>query len=499
MNAFAPCILVLLSGASFFGIFSTAANIIIPQQPPLRYIRHGDIDLGGIISGFDYATDGLCKEQLFMEASYHFSESLVYAIDRINRNSSLLPNVTLGFVILDDCMKQTTAAVQAIAFLPRDTVNNAKSRTDAAAAYDPLNYSTINTCHNNDDLTLRSSDYKTSNSSQVNNSTTNDILTSYNVVGVIGCLRSSNSIEAAHILSAGQVPIISFVSTSEKLSNRQLFPYFFRVIPSDSYVVDAQVELILQMKWRYISVVYAEGDFGETAYQCAFFMDHMLWFESALHAWPTEEQEIKSLRNRLSEIDDICIATSEKIYQKDTYKEHMKIMKNLIKHKEARVVVAFTDPPSAQQFLQASSELGQNGWFIWLVNESWKLYIALDDKDAQQSPVDVIVAGFPTLSSPSYNQYAAEMNPKTNSNPWFHYQWEKTFQCSTSDQICLTNHNATFIPGSDKYVYSDLVYEAVLTYAHALHNLIGRDCPQMSGRDVRNCITGPRLKEVTVF
>ena len=39
-------------------------------------------------------------------------EAMVYAINNINANPRLLPNVTLGFVILDDCLKPTTALAQ---------------------------------------------------------------------------------------------------------------------------------------------------------------------------------------------------------------------------------------------------------------------------------------------------------------------------------------------------------------------------------------------------
>ena len=40
------------------------------------------------------------------------TEAMVYAIDNINADPRLLPNVTLGFVILDDCLKPTTALAQ---------------------------------------------------------------------------------------------------------------------------------------------------------------------------------------------------------------------------------------------------------------------------------------------------------------------------------------------------------------------------------------------------
>ena len=40
------------------------------------------------------------------------AEAMVYAINNINANPRLLQGVTLGFVILDDCLKPTTALAQ---------------------------------------------------------------------------------------------------------------------------------------------------------------------------------------------------------------------------------------------------------------------------------------------------------------------------------------------------------------------------------------------------
>lgn len=55
---------------------------------------------------------------------------------------------------------------------------------------------------------------------------------------------------------------VSFFSTSPELSNKQRFEYFTRTIPSDHYQVKAMVEIIKQMNWTYVSVVYEESNYG---------------------------------------------------------------------------------------------------------------------------------------------------------------------------------------------------------------------------------------------
>jgi metabotropic X receptor len=55
---------------------------------------------------------------------------------------------------------------------------------------------------------------------------------------------------------------VSFFSTSPELSNKNRFEYFSRTIPSDHYQVMAMVEIVLQMGWSYISIIYEESNYG---------------------------------------------------------------------------------------------------------------------------------------------------------------------------------------------------------------------------------------------
>ena len=60
---------------------------------------------------------------------------------------------------------------------------------------------------------------------------TADVLTSYDVVGVIGSTYSHQSVAAAHVLGPALVPLVSVYSTSDDLSNKRRFPYFMRTVP----------------------------------------------------------------------------------------------------------------------------------------------------------------------------------------------------------------------------------------------------------------------------
>ena len=65
------------------------------------------------------------------------------------------------------------------------------------------------------------------------NGTSSDVIEPYDVVAVIGSTQSSQSVAVSHVLGPAQVPLVSFFSTSDDLSNKRLFPYFLRTTPPD--------------------------------------------------------------------------------------------------------------------------------------------------------------------------------------------------------------------------------------------------------------------------
>ncbi|KAL3289432.1 hypothetical protein HHI36_022857 [Cryptolaemus montrouzieri] len=79
----------------------------------------GDIILGGIfpmheqISGNNDEPCGAVKEEKGMQRL----EAMLYAIDEINMSSALLPNVSLGALIIDSCSSDTYALEQSMEFV----------------------------------------------------------------------------------------------------------------------------------------------------------------------------------------------------------------------------------------------------------------------------------------------------------------------------------------------------------------------------------------------
>lgn len=90
------------------------------NEKAARLLRtKGDIILGGIFPMHEHNPDepdypcGAVKE----EKGIQRVEAMMFAIDSINNDETLLPNVTLGALIIDSCSSDTYALEQSMEFV----------------------------------------------------------------------------------------------------------------------------------------------------------------------------------------------------------------------------------------------------------------------------------------------------------------------------------------------------------------------------------------------
>ena len=91
--------LVLMQSVSCMGTY-------IPAEVCTSYVQPGDIYLGGIFSLHGGADGEYSKEDcegLYPVSALQLTEAMAFAVMTINQDDSVLPNVTLGFIIHDDC------------------------------------------------------------------------------------------------------------------------------------------------------------------------------------------------------------------------------------------------------------------------------------------------------------------------------------------------------------------------------------------------------------
>ena len=136
------------------------------------YLKPGDLMLGGVFSIKTYnSSQGVCSKKLLGSIQTQFVQAMVYSTNKVNSNSYLLQNISLGFIILDDCTRDHIALARALSFLPQ---KNGKEYIE----------------------TLSRDSVKKSN-----------FVPSFDVVGVLGSMISQNSLVMAELLGLFQASI----------------------------------------------------------------------------------------------------------------------------------------------------------------------------------------------------------------------------------------------------------------------------------------------------
>ena len=170
----------------------------------------GDVIIGGLVPVHQKSdtTENKCAERV-SSVGYQSLAAILFALEEINSNSDILPNITLGTKIYDTCRSQTIG-VDGAKQLVRYSLRNTTS---------PL-------------------------------------------VAVIGATRSDVSIPVANILRAFDIPQVSYLSTSPELSNKDIYSYFFRTISSDTFHAKAMVDVMKSFGWKYVLTVFSSGQFA---------------------------------------------------------------------------------------------------------------------------------------------------------------------------------------------------------------------------------------------
>ncbi|NXN19799.1 GRM7 protein, partial [Indicator maculatus] len=77
----------------------------------------GDLTLGGLFPVHSRGPAGVPCGAVKKEKGIHRLEAMLYALDKVNGDPSVLPNLTLGARILDTCSRDTYALEQALSFV----------------------------------------------------------------------------------------------------------------------------------------------------------------------------------------------------------------------------------------------------------------------------------------------------------------------------------------------------------------------------------------------
>ncbi|XP_054623601.1 glutamate receptor, metabotropic 6a isoform X2 [Dunckerocampus dactyliophorus] len=268
----------------------------------------GDITLGGLFPIHARGPHGLPCGELKKEKGIHRMEAMLYALDQINSDPELLPNITLGARILDTCSRDTYALEQSLTFV------QALIQKDTSDIR----------CSNGEPPVIRKPE---------------------RVVAVVGASASSVSIMVANILRLFEIPQVSYASTAPELSDNNRYDFFSRVVPPDSYQAQAMLDIVKALGWNYVSTLASEGNYGESG--------------------------VDAFMQISREAGGVCIAQSVKIPREPTDGEFDKIIKRLMETSNARGVIIFANEDDIKQVLEAARRANLTGHFLFVGSDSW--------------------------------------------------------------------------------------------------------------------------------
>ncbi|OWF48826.1 metabotropic glutamate receptor 1-like [Mizuhopecten yessoensis] len=367
--------------------------------------------------------------KIWEQYGIHRLEIFLETVDKINASPDILPNVTVGYDIRDSCWYSPIALEQSIDFI-KDSLAN----LDAEEAR-----------QNN---STPKGDCKTENRKPI--------------VGLIGPGSSHNTIQVQNLLQIFHIPQIGFSATSMELSNKNLYGYFLRVVPSDKYQAQAMLDIVIRYNWTYISTVHTDGNYGARG--------------------------LAEFHN-LARNSSVCIANTESAPSRKDPHVFDALIRRMLVTKNARVIVCFCEGATVTSLYNATRRVkGAQGHFLILGSDGWA-----DRPDVVESIEDAAAGGLSMkLHSPiipAFDKKFKALNPFLNDrNPWFKEFWQEKFSCTIPGD---EDAKAEFINKTctGREIHQDFVQDsklgfvvnAMYTMAKALHNMHQDICGDYPG------------------
>uniref|UniRef100_A0A4W6BNP4 G-protein coupled receptors family 3 profile domain-containing protein n=1 Tax=Lates calcarifer TaxID=8187 RepID=A0A4W6BNP4_LATCA len=352
--------------------------------------KTGDVVLGGLFGIHFFSTypDLMLYFSLvnsgILCVSFHISgfrhaQTMAFAIDEINRNSNLLPNVTLGYSLYDNCVQL------GVGF--RAALSVASGREEQVILHD--------TC-----------------------------VGTPPVLGIVGDSSSTRSIAISSVLGLYRVPTVSYFATCSCLSDRQMFPSFFRTIPSDAFQVHAIIQILKRFGWTWAGLLISDNDYG-------------------VHA-------ASSFQSDLGPSGGGCLAYTE-ILPADGDQSELKRIVDMMKNSTAHVVIVFV--------------VRQNVTGLqWIASESWTSAAVLQTPRLMPYLGGTLGIAIRRGEIPGLRDFLLQIRPDLHHNN----SYENTLCTGQED---LENVETEFLDISNlRPEYN--VYKAVYALAYALDNML---------------------------
>eukprot|EP00117_Sycon_ciliatum_P028969 scpid26801/ scgid23170/ Metabotropic glutamate receptor 7 len=370
---------------------------------------NADLYIGGLfpIHRLD-STTGKCPNRPTLGYEFlQLPEAMRAAVDEINKNPDILPNVTLGYEIRDTCTSPAYALRQSLEFLGRSTNGDEK-------------------CTEWNSLP--------------------GALTEPNVVGIVGPALSAVSAKTAQLLGLFRIPMISYASTSPRFSKKADFPYFFRTVPSHARTGVAIASIIRKLNWNFVGFVYTSDHYGT---------DGIATVKNALGM--TEAScPVESSMSSSHDVTDLCQSkTWEFEYGQPSNDSRLGDIWNEILYTEpinrSTVIVVITLPVESNYFFNYPRNYGGAKMYrdalerniTFIGSDGWG-DIALGVVGSLDLTRGAVSAVSKVSPHNEFRRHWSQLNPARNRDvPWLKDLWYDVFSCDATPAMSNRGSNGT--------------------------------------------------------
>ncbi|XP_053120586.1 vomeronasal type-2 receptor 26-like [Hemicordylus capensis] len=360
----------------------------------------------------------------FMRKKYQHSLAFIFAVDEINKNQQLLPNVTLGFRIYDNFFHRSVNYDITLSLLSEQKQGFPNFRCGSQ----------------------------------------------YKMSAVVGGLSSEASIQIATILGLYKTPQISYGSGHPVLRDKTQFPFFYRMVPDEASKYEGIVTLLRYFRWTWVGLIVSDDDSGEDFVQtlqttfrrngiCVAFMEKV----------PRVFIQVNESGHHISSTQDILAALTSTnanviiVYGGTNSMHSLKLVLNAY-------------GPLAKTFPEK----------VWITTGQWDLTtsISVNDWYIKHFHGSLSIATHKN-DVPGFSTFLQTFNPYKHRNYMFLQQfWGAAFKCFMipnpygtikNPTKCTGEEKLESLPGTEFSLHisgeSYSIYNTVYALAHALHSL----------------------------
>ncbi|XP_057694054.1 metabotropic glutamate receptor 5b [Corythoichthys intestinalis] len=418
------------------------------QSSERRVVAHipGDIIIGALFSVHhqppaDKVHERKCgavREQYGIQRV----EAMMHTLDRINADPHILPNITLGCEIRDSCWHSAVALEQSIEFIRDSLVSSDEAEEwGGGNPWGGGGGGAAMKCADPSATPMRGKKP---------------------IVGLIGPGSSSVAIQVQNLLQLFNIPQIAYSATSMDLSDKSLYKYFMRVVPSDAQQARAMVDIVKRYNWSYVSAINTEGNYGESGMEA--FKD-------------------------MAAKEGICIAHSGKIWSNAGEQSFDRLVERLRAHlPKARVVACFCEGMTVRNILMAMRRQGLVGEFLLVGSDGWADRYDVTDGYVKEAAGGITIK-LQSADVKWFDDYYLKLRPDNNlRNPWFTEFWQHRFHCRLKghpqespkyNRTCSKRESLRQQYAQDTKM--GFVINAIYSMAYGLHNMQRALCPGYQG------------------